>query len=85
MGDHRVSIKIEFEMHGHKNKFDAWLNWRDALPQEAAEWIQEQKEIAMDLWFAAHEDAELRIRAEAENWEREELARLKAKYDAPDA
>lgn len=81
MGDHRVSIKIEFEMHGHKDKWDAWLNWSDSLPERVAEWIVEQKECAMNRWFAANEDAEARAAAELENRERQELERLKLKYE----
>ncbi len=83
MGDHRVTLKIQFSMHGHEDKWDSWLNWSDELPDRVADWIREQKEKAMDNWFAENEDSEARAAAEVEAWEREELARLQAKYGAP--
>jgi hypothetical protein len=83
MGDHRVSIKIEFSMHDHKAKHDCWLNWSDSIPEQMAEWIAEQKEKAMDGWFAANDDAEARAAAEVEQRERKKLAELKAKYESP--
>lgn len=81
MGDHRVSFKITFEMHNHKKTWDAWLNWSDSIPEQVAEWFEEQHSKAMDNWFNAECAREDRARAEAENREREELARLKAKYE----
>jgi len=81
MGDHRVSIKIQFEMHDHKAKDDFWLNWSDGIPERISTWVQNQKEIAMDGYLAEQfKDAERR-EAEAEEAERKELERLKGKYE----
>lgn len=81
MGDHRVSIKIQFEMHGHKDTWDSWLNWSDTIPERVTEWIMRQKEKAMDNWFEEEYGREQMEAAKRENHEREELARLKAKYE----
>ena len=85
MGEHRFSIKIEFEMHGHKDKWDAWLNFseRDVphIDHRVVEWLQEQHMRAMDNWFDAEADEATRRKAEIENSERKELERLKAKYE----
>lgn len=85
MGDHRIGLKIEFSMHGHTEKLDAWWNFSErdvpGVDHRVIEWLQAQYEIAMDKYLEAECSAEERMRAEAENHEREELARLKAKYE----
>lgn len=81
MGDHRVSIKIEFSMHGHEVKHDCNLNWSDSIPERFAKWIEDQHGKAMSLWYEAEWDAEDQRNAEIERQERDDLARLKAKYE----
>lgn len=87
MGEHRFSIKIEFSMHGHEDKLDAWWNFSDGsspvegVDHRVIEWLQAQHEKAMDKYLDAQYSAEERRGAERENAEREELARLKAKYE----
>lgn len=85
MGDHRISLKIQFSMHGHKDHLDAWWNFTErdvpGVDYRAIEWLQEQYEKAMDKYMDAQCSAEERNRAEIENAERETLARLKAKYE----
>lgn len=80
MGDHRVSIEIQFEMHGHKAKHEMWVNWSGAVPASIADWIEAQKAKAMDKWFEAEDLEEERRAALVEKSEREQLARLKEKY-----
>jgi hypothetical protein len=80
MGEHRVSIKISFEMHGHKAEQDSWVNWSDDVPQRWAEWIEAQHEKAMDRYLDAQFKDEERRAAERENAERLEFERLKAKF-----
>jgi hypothetical protein len=81
MGDHRVNIKIEFEMHGHKTKHDMWVNWSGAVPASISDWIETQKDKAMEIWFEAEDLEAERKAATVENAEREQLAKLKAKYE----
>lgn len=84
MGDHRPEIKITFEMHGHKATYDyGWRNWSpDSHPEEIAEWVREQAQIAIGNWRAKIDEADSEKRkAEKEQAERAELARLKAKYE----
>jgi hypothetical protein len=81
MGDHRVSIKLEFSMHGHEAKNDWWLNWSDNIPERVAEWVEGQKSKAMDKYFEAENLEEERRAALLEDVEREQLAKLKAKYE----
>lgn len=89
MGDHRVSIKATFEMHGVKEKLDWWLNWSDEIPQRVSDWVEQQKEKAMQKLLA--EDAEYQEqkareqRAADEANERAEYERLKAKFGQPTA
>lgn len=82
MGDHRVSIKIEFEMHGHKAKQDCWLNWSDNIPSDFSEWIEEQKIIAMEKWLDQDDRREKKRLKEIELLEREQLKKLKEKYES---
>lgn len=84
MGDHRVSIQIKFEMHDHKAKHDCWLNWSDSIPGDFAHWIMRQKDVAMSKFYDVEYEAEKVAAAERENLERDELARLKAKYEPSD-
>jgi len=88
MGDHRASIKIEFSMHGHEAKTDMWVNYHpadDCVPHKVdrrvLEWLTTAYEEAMNRWFDAEFDQKEMDRAKAENAEREELARLKQKYE----
>lgn len=82
MGEHRVSIKIQFSMHGFENEWDAWLNWSDTIPEQVADWIEKQKDEAMSRWWNVQEEYTLYDRALAENEERDLLKQLKEKYDA---
>lgn len=82
MGDHRISFKAEFEMHGHKSSVDQWVNYSENWPQTIAEWLEAQVQIAMDHYFDAEHDLGQIAQAERENAERDELARLKGKYEA---
>ena len=87
MGDHRASIKIEFSMHGHEDKCDMWLNYfpnEDCtsclVDRRVLVWLSEAYETAMHKYFEAKYDADMIAAAKQENKEREELARLQAKY-----
>lgn len=85
MGDHRASIKVEFEMHGHAAKHEMWINWtpddQTGVDRRVTEWFEAEAQKAMDKWWEAEEKAQDREQAEAENRERAELARLKAKFE----
>jgi hypothetical protein len=86
MGDHRASVKIEFEMHGHSAKCDLWVNWFDngcGIDQRIVDWFGEQSGIAiekyrdeLEAFYASRE------KATTEEAEKAELARLKAKYES---
>lgn len=85
MGDHRPKITCYFEMHGHKADFDfGWCNWSpnsDGIDQRIVDWFREQAAIAISKWSnEIWEQQAERRRIETEEKEREELARLKAKY-----
>ena len=81
MGDHRISFRAEFEMHGHKAKVDQWINYSESWSQEIAGWLEAEIGVAMGKYFDAQYDAKQLAEAERENKERDELARLKAKYE----
>ncbi len=84
MGDHRPTITVDFEMHGHKAHYDyGWRNWGwDGSADEIADWIRKQAEIAYGIWREQiEEDHAEQAKAAAEKAEREQLAKLKAKYE----
>lgn len=72
MGDHRASIKIEFEMHGVTSKADMWVNWNPhLLPFDLPHCLVEFFSEAQQKSLAAYLDANTRA-------EDERLARQKA-------
>lgn len=81
MGDHRIILKVQFEMHGHKAQLDQWVNWTPDYPDKIRDWLQEQIEIGQGKFFDSQYDAEMVEKARSEHVEREELARLKMKYE----
>lgn len=73
-------------MHGVEDKTDMWLNWSPdqdygGLDKRIAEWVLGNVEKAMGAYWDAEYDAGKIREAEREKAERDELARLKAKYD----
>ena len=83
MGDHRATIKVEFDMHGHKAKQEMYINWdyHSGCDRRVVEWFEEQSAAAMEKWHAEQYKANEQVRAvELERTERAELARLEAKY-----
>lgn len=80
MNDHRVNIKIEFEMHGHKAKHDMSVDWFEGLPESVASWINVQNIKAMETYDGENLEAQHRA-ARMETAERAQLARLQAKYE----
>lgn len=84
MGDHRATIKVEFEMHGHKAKQDFWINWSPAdngVDDRVTDWIAVHAQKAMDAYWEQEYGAQTVRDAERENHERSQLAALKAKYE----
>lgn len=81
MGDHRVSLKVDFHMHGHEAKIDQWVNYTPDYVEKTADWLRRQIEIAMDRYMDAEYDRDMARNAEVEDAERKELERLKAKYE----
>lgn len=84
MGDHRASIKIEFEFHGKTYKMDSWVNYfpdGDGVDRRVQEFFEKAYNDGMrryqDELFEA--DRERRER-EQEEADRAEYARLKAKF-----
>lgn len=84
MGDHRITIKATFSMHGVEDKIDWWLNWSDDIPQRVYDWVEHNKQKAMRKY--RDEDAEYQEQKAKEERERVEAAeradyeRLKAKF-----
>lgn len=85
MGDHRISLKAKFEMHGHVAELDQWRNYYDGYPDEIHDWLIKQIEIGMQKFYDAdfeyQEEKRRAAEAEKEATERAELERLKAKYE----
>jgi hypothetical protein len=88
MGDHRFSFKAEFGMHGVKKTLNLdWCNWsggEEGIDSRITEWIESVRDQAYRSYYDAMDKAEEeRRKPEVEKAEREELARLKAKYEPP--
>ena len=73
-------------MHGHEDKCDMWLNYYPSdccdcrIDRRILEWLTAAYDKAMDKHFDAQFDAKMIASAQQENDEREQLARLQAKY-----
>lgn len=90
MGDHRASIKIEVDFHGFKDKADMWINYCDSDGNGVDSRITEFFSNMYDKGMAKYrleesEYFEKRDAKEKEKREREDLARLKAKYENTDS
>jgi len=82
MGDHRASIKIEFEFHGLKFKREFWINFSPSSECGCDPRICEFFKECAEKGYAEF-DEELRDyeRTQRETEERQQLAALKAKYE----
>lgn len=86
MGDHRANIKLEFTIHGKTYKTElAWINYTDngeGVDRRIVDWFSECWRDAYcryeDQIAAYHEEQN---KAQNERLERQELVRLKAKYE----
>ncbi len=86
MGDHRCSIKIEMEFHGVKDKLDGYYSWFpgavDGVDDRVIEFIRDVYQRGMEVYHEeVYEAQKEQKRAEIEKREREELERLKKKYE----
>ena len=85
MGDHRMTIRIHFKMHGHEaDSGEMWINGSSdqAIPHIVEEWFEAQHSMAMFLYEEElNKKSEEQFKEIIENAERQELARLKAKYE----
>jgi hypothetical protein len=83
MGDHRASIKIEMEFHGITSKTDLYINYAPNGCCEMDERVAEFFRNAYDKGMSEHDSGMAEYwKKRDEEKEKEELARLKAKYDA---
>lgn len=83
MGDHRANIKIEFTMHDVTSKADLCINWwfgvaPNDLPSSVLDFFEMAEQASMLNFHDVTDKAEADSNEKAE---REELARLKAKYE----
>ena len=80
MTDHKASVKIDFTIYGEHFSTDMWINWvpdDDYVDKRVLDWFADRYWEARAKW-----DQSLAVyeAAETERVEREELARLQAKY-----
>lgn len=84
MGDHRASIKIQFEMHGIKRETDMWVNYFPeyrGVDERVFMFFEEAYGAAMDAWNKSIDDYEDDQKAKQEREELAEYERLKAKFE----
>ena len=87
MGDHRANIKVEFTIHDKTYRHEwGWINYTDngyGIDQRVVDWFDECWGDARGRWQAAMDEADAeRLERAVREAELEELARLKAKYEA---
>lgn len=86
MGDHRASIKIQFDFHGKTYEMDSWINYCDSdgngVDSRVIEFFGEAYRDGMAR-YAEEEYEYHRERRKREEKEKElaELKRLKTKYE----
>lgn len=85
MGDSRFHLKVEFEIFGKEYKWSPSLNYYDrgdGIDDRIFQWFVSCYEDAYRHWEASMEAANAeRERIDTERREREELRRLKEKYE----
>ncbi len=89
MGDHRASVTIHFEFHGHKASIDdAWWNWSPdssgypGVDQRVLDFFRAATEAGMQRWDKQMEQYwENELKESTERSERKQLETLKAKYE----
>jgi hypothetical protein len=71
MGDHSASVKIEWSMHGHKDKMDMWVNYHPSdncyeykIDRRVLEWLDAAYKKSMDKWDDMQFEAEEERRRE---------------------
>lgn len=83
--DSRFHLTIKFRIYGEEYDWDCSLNWSgsdDRIDRRIAEWFLRCHDEAYAKWCAKNADKESeRMAAIIEAKEREELERLKAKYE----
>lgn len=88
MSDHKASVKVEFSIYGETYKMDSWINWSVEgevyeIDDRVIAFFRDSYVDARGKWEEANAEADReREAAEIERREREELARLKAKYES---
>ena len=83
VGDHRASIKIEFEMHGIKRQCDMYINYYacDSIDRRVLEFFENAVEDAMDAYNKKMRENNInKIDKEMELHDLEEFERLKMKF-----
>ena len=85
MGDHCVTVTINFTVHGKTYKMDSWINWFDdgsGVDQRVIDFFSEAWRDAKARYDAAMAERYQREhQADIEASERRELALLKARYE----
>lgn len=81
VSDHRFEIDVTFSIYGEEFHWDASLNWDNhdgVIDTRIEDWFLNCYTKARSGYDTY---AEMQRAEEAERWEREQLARLKAKYE----
>ena len=85
MGDHRISFKATFEMHGVTKTWNQYINNYDSWPDDIRDSLEAAVREAMQKYWDEDLDYQLekaeKARVEKEAQERALLADLKAKYE----
>jgi hypothetical protein len=86
VSEHKASIKVEFSIYGETYKTDSWINWSVGgevyeIDDRVLNFFRDSYLDARGKYDEASGEADRKRAAETERLEREELARLKAKYD----
>ena len=82
MGDHRATIKIEFEMHGVTTKQEMWINWWPGawmeLPKSVTDAFKEAEWKSLAAFYERQDEADAETKARTAALARSARAKLTA-------
>ena len=88
MGDHRADIKIKFSMYGETKEANMWINWSPdssevpGVDQRVIDFFVQSWKAMYDRYWTDYEvELAQRRKKEADELERLEYERLKAKFE----
>jgi len=84
MGDHRASIKIQFEAHGVKKETDMWINYypdETGVDRTVIEWFKEVWEECLAKYHTLIDEGIAERAAKEKEERRKQYEELRAEFE----